>query len=67
MKWRNIKRQVRTIVLALLAALVVILISGIAVAESGNELRMIKIGTNVIIAAKQVMTYVEIITDKLVT
>ena len=52
MSWRKIK----PIILAVLAAFLVIVISGVAVANNENDIQIFKMGTDVVVPAKQVMT-----------
>ncbi|HHP7230268.1 MAG TPA: hypothetical protein ACFCUY_05340 [Xenococcaceae cyanobacterium] len=52
MNWRKF----RPLILGIIAALLVILIGGIAVAENGNEIQIFKMGTDVIVPEKQVLT-----------
>ncbi len=52
MSWRKI----RPLILAVLAAFLVIFVSGIAVANSENDIHIFKMGTDVTVPEKQVMT-----------
>ncbi len=52
MSWRKIK----PLILAILAAFVVIFVGGIAVANSENNIHIFKMGTDVTVPEKQVMT-----------
>lgn len=52
MNWRKI----RALILAFLAAFLLILVTGVAIAEDEAELQIFKMGNNVIVPAGQVMT-----------
>ncbi len=52
MSWRKI----RLIILAVIAAFLVICVSGIAIANSENEIQIFKMGTDVIVPEQKVMT-----------
>ncbi len=52
MSWRKI----RLIILAVIAAFLVICVSGIAIANSKNEIQIFKMGTDVIVPEQKVMT-----------
>ena len=52
MSWRKI----RPLILAVLAAFLVICVSGIAIANRENEIHIFKMGTDVIVPEQQVMT-----------
>lgn len=52
MSWRKIK----PIIITFLAALLVILIAGVAVADNEDNIHIFKMGSDVTVAAKQVMT-----------
>lgn len=52
MSWRKI----RPIIIGFLAAFLVIVISGVVVAQNENDIQIFKMGTDVVVPAKQVMT-----------
>lgn len=52
MNWHRI----RTLVLAFVAAFLLILVTGVAVAENKGEIQIFKMGNNVTVTEKQVMT-----------
>ena len=52
MNWRKI----RTLLLAFLAAFLLVFATGVAVAQNENEIQIFKMGTDVVVPAKQVLT-----------
>ncbi len=52
MNWQRIK----TLILAFIAAFLVILVTGVAVAQNDNEIQIFKMGTDVTVPEKQVLT-----------
>ncbi|MGV2829962.1 hypothetical protein [Myxosarcina sp. GI1(2024)] len=49
-------RKIKTLILAFIAAFLLILVSGVAVADNESEIQILKMGTDVIVPEKQVIT-----------